>query len=103
MNTLTMRIDDKTKHRLEKLAKSTSRTKSYLITHAIKDYLEVNEWQVQEIKKGIKEADAGHLINHEDVLKKAIDSFGSWEEREEVSVEIVNKLRGDKRGYAKRH
>ena len=49
MNTLTMRIDDKTKHRLEKLAKSTSRTKSYLITHAIKDYLEVNEWQVQEI------------------------------------------------------
>ena len=36
-------------------------------------------------------------------VKKAIDSFGSWEEREEVSVEIVNKLRGDKRGYAKRH
>lgn len=103
MNTITVRIDDKTRHRLEKLAKSIYRTKPYLITHAIKDYLEVNEWQAQEIKKGIKEADAGHLINHEDVLKKAIDSFGSWEEREESSVEIVNKIRADKRGYAKRH
>lgn len=103
MNSLTVRIDDKTKHRLEKLAKSTCRTKSNLITYAIKDYLEVNEWQVQEIKKGIKEADTGHLINHEDVLKKAIDSFGAWEEREESSVEIVNNNRADKRGYAKRH
>jgi len=70
MNTLTMRIDDKTKHRLEKLAKSTSHTRSYIVAHAIKDYLEVNEWQIQEIKAGIKEADAGHLIDHETVLEK---------------------------------
>lgn len=103
MNTLTVRIDDKTNEKLERLAISASRTKSYLITHAIKDYLEVKELRVQGIEKGIKETDAGHLINHEDVLKKAIDSFGTWEEREESSVEIVNKLRGDKRGYAKRY
>lgn len=96
INTITVSIDDKTRHRLEMLAKSTSRTKSYLITHAIKDYLEVNELQVQEITKGIKEADAGHLINHEDVLKKAIDSFGAWEEREESSVDIVNEIRSGK-------
>jgi len=92
MNTLTMNIDDKTKHRLEKLAKSASRTKSYPITYAIKDYL----GQVQEIKEGNKEADAGHLINHEDVLKKSIDSFGSWKEREESSVDIVNEIRSGK-------
>jgi predicted transcriptional regulator len=70
MTTITVKIDDKTKNRLEKLAKSTSHTKSYIVAHAIKDYLEVNEWQIQEIKAGIKEADAGHLIEHEKVLKK---------------------------------
>lgn len=44
MTTITVRIDDSIKNRLEKLAKTTSRNKSYLVTHAIKDYLEVNEW-----------------------------------------------------------
>lgn len=80
MTTITVRIDDSIKNRLEKLAKTTSRNKSYLVTHAIKDYLEVNEWQIKEIKAGIKEADAGHLIDHDTVLKK-------WESRLENTVD----------------
>ena len=80
MGTVTLRIDDKTKARLEKLAGATSRTKSYLINHAIADYLEVNEWQVREIKKGIREADAGHLMDHKTVLKK-------WESRRANKVD----------------
>ena len=31
-------------------------------------------------------------------VKKAVDSFGAWKEREESSVEIVHKMRTDKRG-----
>lgn len=79
--TLTVRIDDKTKNRLEKLAKSTARTKSYLVTHAIEDYLDVNEWQVQEIKKAIHDADqpGAEFVDHEEVLKK-------WEEKLENSM-----------------
>ena len=80
MTTITVRIDDSIKDRLEKLAKTTSRNKSYLVTHAIKDYLEVNEWQIKEIKAGIKEADAGHLIDHDTVLKK-------WESRLENTMD----------------
>lgn len=37
------------------------------------------------------------------VYKKALKSFGKWEKREESSVEIVNNMRIDKRGYAKRN
>lgn len=59
-------------------AKEASDNFSALVTQALKEYLR---------KKAVK---------------KAIDSFGSWEEREESSVEIVNKIRADKRGYAKR-
>ena len=80
MATITVRIDDSIKDRLEKLAKTTSRNKSYLVTHAIKDYLEVNEWQIKEIKAGIKEADAGHLIDHDTILKK-------WESRLENTMD----------------
>lgn len=80
MTTITVRIDDSIKSRLEKLAKTTSRNKSYLVTHAIKDYLEVNEWQIKEIKAGIKEADAGHLIDHDTILKK-------WESRLENTMD----------------
>lgn len=80
MTTITVRIDDSIKNRLEKLAKTTSRNKSYLVTHAIKDYLEVNEWQIKEIKAGIKEADAGHLIDHDTILKK-------WEYRLENTMD----------------
>lgn len=70
MTTITVRIDDNIKDRLEKLAKTTSRNKSYIVTHAIEDYLELNEWQIKEIKAAIKEADAGHLIDHDTILKK---------------------------------
>ena len=80
MATITVRIDDSIKNRLEKLAKTTSRNKSYLVTHAIKDYLEVNEWQIKEIKAGIKEADAGHLIDHDAILKK-------WESKLENTMD----------------
>jgi predicted transcriptional regulator len=80
MSTITVRIDDNIKIRLDTLAKATSRTKSYHITHAIQDYLEVNEWQIQEIKSGIKEAESGQLIDHEEIA-------GKWESRVEDSLD----------------
>lgn len=80
MSTITVRIDDKIKNRLERLARTTSRTKSYHVTHAIQDYLEVNEWQIQEIKAGIKEADNGQLIDHKEIADK-------WESRIENTLD----------------
>ena len=36
-------------------------------------------------------------------IKKALNSFGSWKDHEEDSVDIVNELRSDKgRNYAER-
>jgi len=55
---LTIRIDRKTKTRLEKLAKATDRTKSRLAAEAIRAYVDLNEWQIREIKAALKEADA---------------------------------------------
>jgi RHH-type rel operon transcriptional repressor/antitoxin RelB len=65
--TLTIRMDEKTKERLDRLAKSLDRSKSFIASHAIEDYLEVNEWQVNEIAAGMREAESGRLVGHEKV------------------------------------
>jgi predicted transcriptional regulator len=79
--TLTIRIDDKTKQRLERLAKATVRSKSYLVTSAINEFIETNEWQIRAIEKAIKSADKGHFVDHEEVVKW-VDSWGTVEELE---------------------
>ena len=43
---MTIRVDRKTKNRLEKLAKAMERTKSYVAAEAIRAYVELNEWQI---------------------------------------------------------
>ncbi len=56
--TTTLRLDDETNERLSNLAGATDRTKSYLAMQALKLFLENNEWQVQEIKQAVAEADS---------------------------------------------
>lgn len=56
---MTIRVDRRTKSRLEKLAKAMDRTKSYVAAEAIRAYIDLNEWQIAEIKAGLKEANAG--------------------------------------------
>lgn len=79
--TLTIRIDEKTKERLERLAEATERSKSYLVTTAINGFIEANEWQMRAIEKAIKSADEGRFVDHEDVMKW-VDSWGTVKELE---------------------
>lgn len=67
--TMTIRLEPEMKVRLDKLAEITHRSKSFLASEAINEYLKVQEWQLIEIKKGIAEADEGQLIDHESILK----------------------------------
>jgi RHH-type transcriptional regulator, rel operon repressor / antitoxin RelB len=64
---ITIRVDRKTKTRLEKLAKAMDRTKSYVAAEAIRAYVDLNEWQIGEIKAALKEADAGDFASEEEV------------------------------------
>ena len=71
---VTIRIDTEIRQRLERLSKATARTKSFLAAEAIRFYLDVNEWQIQEIEAGLNEADAGDFASEEEV--EAI--FSKW-------------------------
>lgn len=64
---LTVRISAEHKERLERLASVTARTKSWLAAHAIESYLELQEWQIEEIRAGAREADAGDFATDEEV------------------------------------
>jgi RHH-type transcriptional regulator, rel operon repressor / antitoxin RelB len=46
--TMTIRLDDEMKERLELLAVATHRSKSYLAAEAIRDFISLNEWQINE-------------------------------------------------------
>ena len=64
---MTIRVDRKTKARLEKLAKVMDRTKSYVAAEAIRAYVDSNEWQIAEITAALKEADAGDFATEKQV------------------------------------
>jgi RHH-type transcriptional regulator, rel operon repressor / antitoxin RelB len=66
-NTMTIRLPTKVKKQLDRLAKATERSKSWLAADAIRSYLELQEWQIDEIKAGVKEADAGDFASEAEV------------------------------------
>lgn len=69
--TMTIRLDDDVKDRLEYLADATKRSKSFLAAEAIRAFVDSNEWQIAEIQTALKEADAGDFASDEDVAAVA--------------------------------
>jgi RHH-type transcriptional regulator, rel operon repressor / antitoxin RelB len=78
--TFTIRVDTGVKKRLERLAKSTGRTRSFLAAEAIIEYLEINEWQVAGIKRAMASLDRGEGIPH-DSVRDWVASWGSVNEK----------------------
>jgi predicted transcriptional regulator len=66
---LTLRINNKTKLMLDRLAIATHRTKSFLAAEAIERYIELEAWQVKEIKAALKEADKKDFVSDKDFAK----------------------------------
>ena len=80
--TFTVRVETDVKKRLEKLAKSTGRSRSFLTAEALNTYLDVNEWQVAGIKQAVESLDRGEGVSHKEVK----DWVGSWGRRRERPV-----------------
>lgn len=73
--TFTVRVDSSVKARLERLAKSTGRSRSFLAAEAIADYLDINEWQVSGIHRAIAALDRDESVPHAQVR----DWIESWD------------------------
>jgi predicted transcriptional regulator len=78
--TVSVRIDPVIKKRLEKLAKSTGRSRSFLAAEAINEYLDLNEWQVAGIQRAVASLDRGEGVSHKRV-KEWVSSWNGKKER----------------------
>ena len=72
--TLTIRLESDLKDRLDDLANVTNRSKSFLAAEAIQEFVDLNEWQLQEIKTALAEADAGDFASAKELNK----TLGKW-------------------------
>lgn len=64
---LTFRVPVDVKQQLDQLAAATHRSKSWLAGEAIQRYLELEGWQIGEIRQALAEADAGDFASDEEV------------------------------------
>lgn len=69
--TMTIRLEEDVKVRLDKLADSTHRSRSFLAAEAIQTFVEINEWQIAEIETALGEADAGDFASEKEVAAVA--------------------------------
>ena len=68
--TVSFRLNANNLLALDELAKIQDRDRSYLLNEAVSSYLEVQRWQIEHIKEGIRQAEAGLGIPHDQVLAK---------------------------------
>ena len=59
---VTLRLDKDKVALLDQFAQSDDRDRTYLIKHAIDGYLQMRQWQIDEINKAIAQADAGEFV-----------------------------------------
>lgn len=74
--TLSTRIPLKVKAGLASLAEQTDRPVAWHVNQALSQYVELNQWQVKAIKKGLESAKAGRLIPHDEVVAW-VESWGT--------------------------
>ena len=78
---LSIRLESKVKAKLEKLAKSSKRSKSFLAAEAIAAYVEAESWQLSEIENGLNELNEGKGMDHA-AVKGWLQSWGKKRERQ---------------------
>lgn len=62
--TISFRLESRKVSALDSLAEALDRDRSYLLNDAISAYLELQQWQLEQIKEGQRQADAGRFVDH---------------------------------------
>jgi predicted transcriptional regulator len=71
---VTFRLEDDKLQFLDTLAGSRDRDRSYLLNEAVENYIELHQWQMDEIRQAMAEAEAGDLASEAEV-RAAFDAF----------------------------
>jgi predicted transcriptional regulator len=63
---VSIRLDKDSVAILDELAHHDDRDRSYLIKKAIESYIKLRQWQIEDIKKALAEAEAGEFLSDEE-------------------------------------
>ena len=67
--TITVRLDSEKREALDAIAEVADRDRSYILNEAIDAYLDTHRWQVEHIRKGLRQARAGRFASEKEVRK----------------------------------
>lgn len=78
--TASIRLAEETLARLDHLAEAMDRSRSWIVNHAIDQYLDYEEWFSTAVEEGRAAADNGQILSHETVVRK-------WEQKLAASLD----------------
>ncbi len=79
---VSLRLPQELNDQVFAIAQALDRPKSWVIEQAIKDFVAVQSWQMTAIDEGIRAAEAGQVVAHEDVAAWV----RSWDQPDELPL-----------------
>ncbi|WP_417477516.1 CopG family ribbon-helix-helix protein [Maricaulis sp.] len=73
MRNISIRLDDASREKLDALAQSQDRSRSWVVNEAIQQYFDHQDWMIEAIKAGIRDVEAGNVFTHEEVMASLDD------------------------------
>ena len=70
MKATTVRFEDEVLGRIDGLANTLSRSRSWVIQQALNRFLDYEEWFVQEVKDGLAEVERGEIAADDEVVSR---------------------------------
>lgn len=84
--TISIRISSDLKDKLDRLAKGTQRSNSFLAARAIETYVDRELEIVEGILRGIEDVKAGRVVPHEEVMAEARRMIGEVEKQRKTTA-----------------
>jgi predicted transcriptional regulator len=63
-----VRLEPELDEKLSAVATRLDRSKSWVVQQALKEFIELQLWQMSAIEKGLSDVESGRVIAHEDVV-----------------------------------
>ena len=77
---LSLRVPEELKEQLDYLSAATKRSKAYLATEALSEYVRRNSWKAKKLHEALNEAAKGEFISHESMVAW-VDAMGTSSEQ----------------------
>ena len=76
---LSVRLEPELNKELSAVAARLDRPKSWVAQQAVREFIDLQLWQMSAIEKGLRDSEAGRLVSHEQIVAW-VESWGRADE-----------------------